>query len=55
MEEEAGQVLQADHAEQIGHGYAHRPFGLQGGFQHLDFYRKLANALDQRGIYFAGE
>jgi triacylglycerol lipase len=52
MEEECGQVLRADHAEQIGHGYAHLP---KGGFDHLAFYGKLANALDQRGLYFPRE
>lgn len=39
------QVLTADHATQIGHGYGHLPIGPQRGFTHLDFYAHLANAL----------
>ncbi len=42
------QVLSADHATQIGHGYGHLPLGFQSGFSHLDFYAHLANALGRR-------
>ena len=42
------QVLAADHATQIGHGYGHLPWGLRRGFSHLDFYAHLANALGRR-------
>jgi triacylglycerol lipase len=53
LEEECGQVLRADHADQIGHGYARlAPFAPRPRFDHLGFYTKLANALDERGLYF---
>ena len=42
------QVLSADHATQIGHGYVHLPLGFQSGFSHLDFYAHVANALGRR-------
>ena len=42
------QVLRADHATQIGHGYGLIPSRLRGGFRHLDFYAYLANALARR-------
>lgn len=39
------QVLRADHATQIGHGYGQLPVGFQRGFSHLEFYAHLASAL----------
>ena len=47
-----GQLLPADHATQIGHGYGHLPLSPQRSFNHLDFYANLANALGDRGLYF---
>ena len=47
------QILPADHAAQIGHGYAHLGLPVPGGFDHLDFYATLANALSDRGLYWA--
>ena len=49
------QVLPADHATQIGHGYGHLRFGPQRRFRHLDFFAHLANALCRRGLYFCDE
>ena len=49
------QVLPIDHATQIGHGYGHLPFGPQSGFDHLEFYANLANALGREGLYFASD
>jgi triacylglycerol lipase len=48
------QVLPVDHATQVGHGYAHMPFGPQQDFDHLEFYATLANALGREGLYFTG-
>ena len=42
---EYDQVLPADHATQIGHGYGLIPGRLRRGFRHLEFYAHLANAL----------
>lgn len=53
MDNEYNQILPADHAAQIGHGYARFGLGLWGGFRHLQFYAHLANALGRRGLYFA--
>ena len=53
IDSEYEQVLPADHAAQIGHGYGRLGFGLRGGFNHLDFYAHLANALGRRGLYLA--
>ena len=53
IDSEYDQVLPADHATQIGHGYGHLRFGPQSGFNHLDFYAHLANAIGRRGLYLA--
>ncbi len=45
---EYDQVLSADHAAQIGHGWGHVPSRLRRGFNHLEFYADLANALARR-------
>ena len=44
------QILPVDHAGQVGHGYAHLLSGAGRGFNHLDFYAMLANALGERGL-----
>lgn len=49
IEGEYDQVLSADHAAQIGHGWGLVPSRLQRGFKHLDFYARLANELAHRG------
>ncbi len=55
IDDQYPQVLPADHASQIGHGYRFVRVGLQSGFNHLDFYAHLANALARRGLYFRPE
>ena len=42
------QILPADHASQVGHGYALFSGHLGLGFRHLDFYARLANSLGRR-------
>jgi hypothetical protein len=42
---EHDQVLPADHAAQIGHGWELVPSALRRGFEHLKFYADLANEL----------
>lgn len=48
IDAEYDQLLSADHAAQIGHGWGLAPSRLQRGFGHLDFYAHLANALARR-------
>jgi len=45
VDDEYDQVLRADHAAQIGHGYGLIPGPLRRGFRHLEFYAHLAKAL----------
>lgn len=49
IDEEYDQVLSADHATQVGHGYGRLPLSPQSEFDHLEFYAHLANTLGRRG------
>lgn len=50
IDEEVEQVIEADHAAQVGHGYGIVSSALGRAFQHLPFYAHIADTLGRKAV-----